>query len=75
MVTTHRVVVDSKSSKQNLQRRIQFYDDLAPVVMVGKYQGSKFGRMTKTVAPSETGDVYKKMPNFVGGWGGNFFNS
>jgi hypothetical protein len=51
VVTTHRVIVDSKSSRQNLQRRIQFYDDLAPVVMVGKYEGSKFGESSKTVAP------------------------
>ena len=51
VVTTHKIIVDSKSSKQNLQRRIQFYDDLSPIVMVGKYSGSKFGQVAQTATP------------------------
>ena len=46
-VLVHRVIVDKKSSELNLQRRVQFWDDLKPIVMVGNYKGSEFAKESR----------------------------
>jgi len=74
LTLTHRIIIDKKSSKQNLQRRIQYFDDLKPVILVANYDGNKFSKNVEeidySVKPDEDNDIYRNVGNRVGGYGG-----
>lgn len=57
-----------------MQRRIQYFDDLKPITLVGNYDGSKFSKQVTEIdykiKPDSANDVYRNVGNRVGGYGG-----